>query len=402
MTQLITPMYRSLIVLGLSGGSALFFALPQSQISGRTDDRAQAGTLSVEEIEQMLAAPGAHEAYLPEAPLGITADFAEYIPADNPMTPAKVELGRQLYFDKRLSRDGTISCATCHDPAKGWADAGPVSTGIDGQTGARSAPVVPNRILGKTQFWDGRAASLEEQAVGPVGNPIEMGFTIEEAAERLNAIPGYAMQFQAVFGGPATPDAIGKAIATFERTILSGANKNDYYEKAVPYFDWDPAEEEDAMERAKGERILLLEETHRMSLAAERGRELFFNKAKCAVCHVGQDLTDESFHNIGIGMDAEEPDLGRFAVTGEAQDKGAFKTPSLRNIALTAPYMHDGSLATLYDVVVHYDVGGTKNPTLSEKIFPLELTEQERQDLVTFMEEALTGYVTEVEVPRLP
>ena len=208
--------------------------------------------------------------------------------------------------------------------------------------------------------------------------------------------------FPTTFGGPATSERIGKAIATFERTILSGASKNDYYERALPFFDWDPAMEDDEELLALGNRALDLEKEHRMSASAERGRALFFDKAKCATCHVGSDLTDELFHNIGVGMDAEEPDLGRFVVTGEEQDKGAFKTPTVRNIALTAPYMHDGSLATLMEVVEHYNKGGTKNPWLSDKIFPLELTEQEKHDLVRFMEEALTGPITEVEVPRLP
>jgi len=378
------------------------FTAGQAQISGRTDDRAQPGTLPLEEIEQRLQDPEAHVPFVPEAPLGLGDRLAEAIPADNPLTPAKVELGRQLYFDKRLSRDGSVSCATCHDPAKGWTDVAPVSTGIEGQKGGRSAPTVINRAFGLTQFWDGRAASLEEQAVGPIANPIEMGFTTEEAAATLNEIPGYRVQFEAVFGGPASPDAIGKAIAAFERTILSGANKNDYFEQALPYFDFEPDEDEDPEFIARVERVLGLEEEHRMSLSAERGRELFFGKASCSQCHVGIDLTDEQFHNIGIGMDAEEPDLGRFVVTGDEADKGAFRTPTVRNVALTAPYMHDGSLATLMEVVEHYDQGGTKNPWLSDKIFPLNLTDQEKQDLVRFMEEALTGPITEVEVPRLP
>jgi cytochrome c peroxidase len=372
---------------------------PQSQVVGRTDDRAVPGTLSLEEIKASLAAEGAHEPYAPEAPLGVTTDLASVIPSDNPMTPAKVELGRQLYFDKRLSRDNTVSCATCHDPAKGWTDCAPVSTGIDGQKGGRSAPTVINRILGKTQFWDGRAASLEAQAVGPIANPIEMGFTHPEVVERVNGIEGYAIQFEAIFGGPATIDAIGKAIATFERTIVSGASKNDYYEQALPFFNYEPSEDDSAEFTERMERALMLEETHRMSVQAERGRELFFGKAACSQCHVGEDLTDELFHNLGVAY--AEAD-GRWSETKEDKDRGAFKTPTVRNIALTAPYMHDGSMATLMEVVEHYNKGGNKNPKLSEKIFPLNLTEQEKQDLVRFMEEALTGEVTEVEVPRLP
>ena len=394
----ILPDMKSLLT-----ASALLVGLPlllaQDPVTGRSDDRAVAGTLGLDEIRERLAAPDAHTPFVPERPLGITDDLAQHIPADNPLTPAKVDLGRQLYFDKRLSRDGTVSCATCHDPAKGWTDAAPVSTGIGGQTGGRSAPTVVNRLLGATQFWDGRAASLEEQAVGPIANPIEMGFTHDEAVARVGAIPGYVMQFQAVFGGAVTIDRIGMAIASFERTILSGANKNDYYEQAMPLFEYEPDEDEDPEFLARIERILMLEETHRMSLQAERGRALFFGKAGCSACHVGQDLTDELFHNIGV---ATGVDRGRTAVSGDGAHTGAFKTPSLRNIVHTAPYMHDGSMATLMEVVRHYNLGGDGNEHLSDKVFPLGLTEQEMQDLVRFMEEALTGHVTEVEVPRLP
>ena len=374
----------------------------QSQISGRNDDRAAPGTLPLAEIRAALDAPGAHTPFTPEAPLGITSDLAELIPADNPLTPAKVELGRQLYFDKRLSADNTVSCATCHDPARGWTDCAAVSTGIKGQKGGRSAPTVINRILGKSQFWDGRAATLEEQALGPIGNPIEMGFDAERAAARLREVEGYVLQFERVFGGPPTPDRIAKAIASFERTVLSGGSKNDYFEAALPYFDYDLEDEKDQAFVARVRRTLDLEREHRMSLSAERGRELYFGKAVCSQCHAGEDLTDEQFHNLGVGFDREKPDLGRFDKTGVDADKGAFRTPSLRNIALTAPYMHDGSLATLMDVVEHYDKGGVANPTLSNKIVKLNLTAQEKQDLVRFMEEALSGRVTEVEVPRLP
>jgi cytochrome c peroxidase len=383
--------------------TAISIAIALSVLAGaEPQDTAQPGTLPLEEIERMLAAPGAHESFVPASKLGLPRDLSEYIPADNPLTPAKVELGRQLYFDKRLSRDGTVSCATCHDPAMGWTDCLPVSTGIDQQKGGRSAPTVVNRLLGQTQFWDGRAASLEEQALGPIANPIEMGFTVEDAAVVVQAIPGYALQFEAVFGGPASPDGIAKAMAAFERSVVNGANKNDYFEAALPWFDWDPDMEDDPETRALGNKLLDDEAAHRMSEAAERGRELYFGKASCSQCHVGFDLTDELFHNIGVGMDAAEPDLGRFVVTNVEADKGAFKTPSLRNITQTAPYMHDGSLETLMEVVEHYDKGGVPNPWLSEKIFPLKLTDQEKRDLVVFMEEALVGETTPVEVPRLP
>ena len=384
-------------IVFLVGGLTALVCATCGEVGG-----AAASTLSLAEVRAQLAEPGAHEPMTLEAPLGLGPDLSEFVPADDPLTPAKVALGHQLYFDGRLSRDGTVSCATCHDPAKGWTDNAPVSTGIDGQKGNRSAPTIVNRLLGGTQFWDGRAASLEEQALGPIGNSIEMGFSVEEAVERLNGIEGYRVQFEAVFGGPASPDRIARAIAAFERTVISGASQNDYFEQALPFFDWEPEEDEDAEFLARVDRILDLEKEHRMSAEAERGRELFFGKAKCSACHAGQDLTDELFHNIGIGMDAEQPDLGRFAETGEEADRGAFKTPSLRNIADTAPYMHDGSLATLLEVVEHYDGGATPNPWLSDKIFPLELTDAEKVDLVRFLEEALIGPVTDVGVPRLP
>ncbi len=398
------PMLRSILSLTLLAAVAAPAtpATPQGQLSGRRDDRAHARTLPLDELRTMLAAEGAHTPFVPPSPLGLPPLDAS-IPKDNPLTPAKVELGRQLYFDKRLSRDGSVSCATCHDPALGWTDGAPVSTGMAGQRGARSAPTVVNRVLGKTQFWDGRAASLEEQAVGPIHNPIEMGFTHDEVVTRLNGIEGYRLQFDAVFGSAASIALAGKALASFERTIVSGANKNDYFESALPLFDFEPDDDEDPAFLAEVQRKLDLELTHRMSPSAERGRGLFFGKASCSACHVGSDLTDELFHNIGVGYaPGQTPDAGRFEATANETERGAFKTPTVRNIVLTDPYMHDGSLATLMEVVEHYDRGGNDNPWLSEKISPLNLSPQEKQDLVRFMEEALTGPVTEVEVPRLP
>lgn len=286
------------------------------------------------------------------------------IPEDNPQTPEKIALGKQLYFDKRLSKDNTVSCASCHAPEKGYSNGERFATGVGGAKGGRSAPSVINSAYYRAQFWDGRAATLEEQALGPIANPIEMALSIEDAVDRLNKIEGYRTQFQKVFGTDATPDAIAKAIAAYERTIISGNAPYDRFK----------AGDKDAL-----------------SEAAERGRKLFFGKANCAACHSGPNFSDNSYHNIGIGMDSDEPDQGRVAFSKLGGDTGAFKTPSLREIHRTAPYMHDGSLKTLEDVVEHYAKGGIANDWLDEEIFPLRLTDQDKADLVTFMKEGLAS-----------
>jgi cytochrome c peroxidase len=296
------------------------------------------------------------------------------VPDDNPMTVEKVDLGRQLYFDRRLSGDGTVSCATCHDPAKGWTDNKPVSDGIKGQKGGRSAPTVINSGYALFQFWDGRAKSLEEQALGPIQNPVEMGMTLDSVAKKLNAVPGYRSQFQKVFGTDATPDAIAKAIASFERTIVSGDAPFDRYEAG---------------------------DKSAMSPAQVRGFEVFRGKAQCTNCHVGFTQSDSIFHNLGVGIDKPKPDLGRFAVTKDPKDTGAFKTPTLRDLSKTAPYMHDGSEATLEKVIELYNRGGNKNPNLDPKMKPLNLTASEKQDLIAFLK-ALDGTYPIVAAPKLP
>lgn len=298
-------------------------------------------------------------------------------PEDNPLTEAKVALGKQLYFDKRLSQDESVSCASCHDPAKGWSNADAFATGVKGARGGRSAPTIINSVYNVFHFWDGRAGSLEEQALGPVQNPIEMAMKLEDVEKRLNEIEGYRRQFREVFGTDrVTRDGIAKAIAAYERTILSGD---------AP-FDRFKAGESDAL-----------------SEPARRGMDLFFGKAQCSACHVGPNFTDNGFHNVGIGMDKEEPDLGRFEQTKLLGDRGSFKTPTLREINRTAPYMHDGSLKTLEDVVDHYSKGGIPNPQLDEGIFKLNLSEQEKADLVTFLKEGLSSDSYPLhEAPELP
>ncbi|MDE2490709.1 MAG: cytochrome-c peroxidase [Elusimicrobia bacterium] len=309
-----------------------------------------------------------------KVPLGLKAPS---VPDDDPVTDAKVALGKRLYFDKRLSRDGTVSCATCHDPNRGWTDDAPVSTGIKGQHGTRSAPTVLNAAYMDAQFWDGRAASLEEQAKGPIENPVEMGFTHKEAAARIAGVKGYAPYFKAAFGDDRVDiDRIVQAIATFERTVLTGDS---------PYDRWEAGDKT------------------AMSASAVRGFDLFNDpkKTDCAFCHSGFNFSDSDYHNLGVGLDKKKPDLGRFVVTKDPKDWGAFKTPTLRNLKDTAPYMHDGSEKTLRQVVEFYNRGGRKNPHLDGRIRPLHLTKRQVDDLVAFLG-ALNGDEVKVAPPALP
>jgi cytochrome c peroxidase len=293
-------------------------------------------------------------------------------PADNPYSPAKVELGRLLYFDKRLSADNSVSCATCHVPEKGFTDGAPVSTGIRGQKGGRSAPTVINRAYSLAQFWDGRAPTLEDQAKGPIANPIEMDNTHDAMAAKLSGIQGYRPLFQKAFGAPdITIDAVAKAIATFERTLLSGNSAYDRYKAG---------------------------RKSAMTPAQVRGMDVYFNKAKCDQCHEGVNFTANAYANLGIGTDKPEPDVGRYAVTKDPVDWGKFKTPTLRDITKTGPYMHDGSLKTLEEVVDFYDKGGLPNKNLDEKIKKLNLTDGQKRDLVEFLK-ALDGAPIIVTVP---
>ena len=285
-------------------------------------------------------------------------------PQDNPPTEAKISLGKQLYFDGRLSRDNKVSCASCHDSAKGYSNGERFATGVEGKKGGRSAPTVINAAYQTFQFWDGRAGSLEEQALGPIQNPIEMNMTLPEVVKKLNGIDGYRKQFQAVFGTDVTSEGIGKAIAAYERTVLSGDAPFDRFQAGD-----------------KGA----------LSDAAQRGMKLFFGKAHCSACHVGANFSDNAFHNVGIGMDKPQPDAGREAISKLSGDRGSFKTPTLREIARTAPYMHDGSLKTLEEVVGHYNKGGIPNAFLDEEVFARQLTREESADLVNFLTEGLSS-----------
>jgi cytochrome c peroxidase len=296
------------------------------------------------------------------------------VPSDNPQTRDKIALGRQLYFDPRLSADNTISCATCHEPENAWANHDRVDTGIGGRTGSRNSGTVMDAAYMEYQFWDGRAKTLEEQALGPIHNPVEMGESLDHIVRKLNAIRGYREQFQAVFGTDVTTDGIAKAIAAFERTVLSGPSAYDRFQS--------------------GHKAA-------MSESAQRGMRLFEGKAGCRACHSGPLFSDQSFHNLGVGMNEPKPDIGREAVTHDPSDRGKFKTPGLRNVALTWPYLHDGSAATLNDVVELYDRGGVSNSTLDSRIRPLGLTGEEQDDLVAFLQ-ALTGTLPTIGRPVLP
>jgi cytochrome c peroxidase len=310
-----------------------------------------------------------------------------------------------------LSGDNTISCASCHDPKFGYAKDTQFGVGMKSQVGNRNSPTAYNRILSGPQFWDGRAASLEDQAIGPIANPIEMGNTHEVAVQVIAKIPGYKKQFDAIFEDGATIENVGKAIASFERTLVTGSAPWDYhlqlanFEKAyeADIEDLELLKEEDEELYIQYMEYKKASEDHPISDSAVRGGELFFSaKTNCTTCHVGANFTDELYHNLGVGMDAAEPDLGRFEISKEEKDKGAFKTPSVRNISLTVPYMHDGSQKTLEEVVEWYAKGGHPNPHLSDKIKKLELTDQDKADLVAFMKEGLLGTLPEPEQGRLP
>ena len=304
---------------------------------------------------------------IPDPPLGIDSTFAEL---EDPPTPERVRLGRWLYYDKRLSADGTIACATCHLPENAFSEPTPVSTGIDGQKGGRKAPSFINLAwtIFPHFFWDGRAASLEEQAKGPLVNPIEMGNeSLDDVVQRVGSIKGYRKYFREAFGDEEISiDHIAKSIADYERTRMSGNS---------PWDRWQNGDEDAVSEEIKN------------------GHEIFFEKAECNQCHLGQNFTDNRFHNLGVGWDPEKSefaDIGRYAISEQEEDRGAFKTPTVRDVTKHAPYMHDGSISTLREVVEHYNKGGTPNPHLSAKIKSLNLTDQEIDALVAFME-ALDG-----------
>lgn len=303
-------------------------------------------------------------------PLGLQ-ETAAYIPDDNPLTREKIALGKQFFFDKRWSRSGTVACVSCHQPDKGWADGRQFSINFEGKPTPRHAPVIINRLFSDTQLWHGLRKSLEDQARNDANR------TDETLVRNLGSIPHYQEQCHKIFGKDLDPDCVAKAIASYVRTILSGNSAFDRFRAG---------------------------DKNALSPAAQRGLALFEGKANCVRCHAGFNFTDESYHNLGIGMDKEKPDLGRYLVTKVESDKGAFKTPTLRDVAKSAPYMHNGSLKTLGEVVSFYNRAGLNNPWLSKEIRPLGLTAQECVDLLEFLK-SLTGEIdpgvsAPPEVPR--
>ncbi|MGA9769288.1 MAG: cytochrome c peroxidase [Blastocatellia bacterium] len=331
-------------------------------------------------------------------PLGIPFEiWSYYVPKYNVLTQAKVELGRQLFFDKRLSADGSVSCASCHDPARAFTDGKRVAEGINGRSGSRNSPTLLNAMFNSGQFWDGRVESLEAQAKLPLINPDEMGDqTFEQIIAKLSSLPEYTKQFQESFNGPVTIDAVARAISSFERTLVSGNSPLDRYQAG---------------------------DFKAITDGARNGMMLFRGRARCTICHAFNQafpfLTDGNYRNTGVSANFAEFDglsrralqsvrddprssvegllkqngsfeLGRFLVTSNSLDIGAYRTPSLRNVELTAPYFHDGSAATLNDVVKFYVNGGKANSFRDWQLEPVSLSEEEQRDLVEFLK-ALTS-----------
>ena len=298
-------------------------------------------------------------------------------PDDNHGTPERVALGKALFFDPRISGNGTVSCATCHNPSLGWSDGLRTGIGINGSVLGRGTPTVLNTAYNTQFMWDGRKKSLEDQALGPMKTPEEMKTDFSAALALLNKIPGYRQMFLAAYPGEGvSEDTVAKAIASYERTVVSKDSRFDRW--------------------AAGDRGAI-------SLAEWRGYQVFKDPAKgnCVACHKPPNFTDNGFHNIGIAHPSGQEDLGRFKIRAVAVLKGAFKTPTLRDIELTAPYFHNGSATTLEAVVDHYARGGDDRSNVSPDVRKLELSDAEKADMVAFMK-SLTGSTQVASLPQLP
>src|SRR5687768_14359132 len=278
-------------------------------------------------------------------PLGL--DLYVPVPEDNPMTVENIELGRRLFNDRRLSRNGTIACSSCHDPQRAFAGSEPVAHGISGRRGRRHAPALINRAWGRSFSWDGRVSTLEQQVVRPIEDPNEMDLSMELAAARVGI----------------SPRLLARALATYVRSIMSG---NAPYDR---YVNGDGAA---------------------LSDQAKTGLVVFRGKGNCTACHIGPTFTDEQFHNTGIAWNGSFLDDGRGAISGKPEDRGAFKTPTLREVERSAPYMHDGSLGSLGEVIEYYDRGGNRHSHIDPELRALNLTAAEKHGLIAFLR-ALSG-----------
>ena len=406
-------------VIGLPSGAAWAEPVDGGAVSGeeakavaekrKTESESSAANVGVQKLakgphgampvaEQIVALEKLQLAAEAEIPRGIDPlVWQSLVPKDNEINAARIALGKKLYFETRLSKDGTLACATCHDVTRSFTDRRPVSEGIADQLGQRNAPTTMNALFFQTQFLDGRAPSLEEQAKLPILNPIEMGQPNAEAT-LLNIAPDqeYQKMFQAAYGRPVNYDDLGRAIASFERTFVF---------LDAPFDEF------------------VAGDTGAISAKAADGWILFNGKARCMTCHMLNPSnplgTDDRFHNIGVsarkqnfeeladkalkalhekggkeGIEAVDrlaietnlSELGRFLVTKNRSDIGSFKTFQLRNVGITGPYMHDGSMQTLTDVIDHYNRGGETNPFLDGGIEPLALTDTEIEDLVEFLQ----------------
>ncbi|MBI3621686.1 MAG: cytochrome-c peroxidase [Nitrospirae bacterium] len=357
------PWHSAIIFAGLV---VLFFAgrVPvHVAISAEPPKDSSSGSLNqfftVEVLDKMDSLPG-NIGPLP----AVTA------PKNNPTTPAKVALGRQLFFDTRLSGDNRFSCAWCHNPSLAFGDGLPRASGFGNKELNRHSPTVLNAAYSAKQFWDGRADTLEDQAKGPITNQDEMNINPENLVKKLSAIPTYQKQFNTVFGAAPSLDTVAMAIAAYERTLVTPDTPYDRY--------------------MKGDKKALTEQQ-------KRGLVLFISRAACSRCHNGPNLSDDKFHNLAVPPAGPlKDDLGRYGVTHDEKDRRAFRTVTLRNVALTAPYMHNGAFKTLEEVVDFYNKGGGNDPNKDPEIFELHLTAEEQQDLIAFLK-ALNGWTPELE-----
>lgn len=323
------------------------------------------------------------------------------ISPENPLTPEKAELGRKLFFDRRLSGDGTMTCATCHNPETGYTDALPISLSYPTTKNWRNASAIINLAYNDMFFWDGRAANMEEQALFPIMSAFEMNQNLDYLEEELKEVPEYVKSFQDVFGGEITRDRIGMALAAFQKTIISKDSPLDKF---------------------------LAGDKEAMTAVQAEGYEIFTGKGNCTLCHYGPNLTDNAFYNLGVPDDPEVvqdsrvsatrrftakvsgytayrtlmEDPGRYLVTKKREDWKAFKTPTLREVSLTGPYMHNGVFNTLEEVIEFFNNGGGDDPNKTPLLKPLNLTDDEKLTLEVFLKEALKGELVMVKTPEVP